>query len=172
MRIRTILLIGYFRPTKGFHRIVQVFPRILKKVPGAGLVIAGNFKRGRHPVYRRDFYQLVRESPAAGRIILKKGPFSKERYARFIDEADLVVLPYEAGAHEHIIRDAYARGVPVVASDLPGFVRFVKKRGGGVIVHNDEELIKAIVSTLKKLQNKRSKRKRLHRKVAKGAKFI
>jgi glycosyltransferase involved in cell wall biosynthesis len=111
MKPQTILLIGFFRPTKGFHRVVQVFPRILKKVPGARLVIAGNFKRGRYPVYRRDFYQLLRESPAAGRITLKKGPFSQERFARFFDEAD-------------------------------------KRRGGGAIVHDDEEMIREIVRAL------------------------
>jgi len=37
---KIILLCGYFRPMKGFHRIVSLFPRIVDQCPSAQLVVA------------------------------------------------------------------------------------------------------------------------------------
>ena len=38
---KVVLLCGYFRPTKGFHRMVKIFPQICKKARDAVLLIAG-----------------------------------------------------------------------------------------------------------------------------------
>jgi glycosyltransferase involved in cell wall biosynthesis len=65
-----LLMIGYFRPSKNFERIIDILPEIINHVPDALLVIAGKIRGKEHLDYRRCIlYHLygIRSEWAQGR---------------------------------------------------------------------------------------------------------
>ncbi|OGJ92664.1 MAG: hypothetical protein A2350_03945 [Candidatus Raymondbacteria bacterium RifOxyB12_full_50_8] len=144
---KTVLLCGFFRPTKGFHRVVALFPEVVKKVPDAQLLIAGAFSKGAWSIYKRDFFEAIRRSSVRNRIVLKNRLFSEKQFLNFIDAARVVVLPYESGEHAGIFHQCIARGKQMITSDLPGFIE--KKHKMHYIVRNDKRLAQTLVFCLR-----------------------
>ncbi|MCK4422511.1 MAG: glycosyltransferase, partial [Candidatus Omnitrophica bacterium] len=54
---KVILLCGYFRPTKGFHKIVEIFPKVCEKVDNAVLMIAGKSRGLEYKDYQKEFFE-------------------------------------------------------------------------------------------------------------------
>ncbi|OGS34009.1 MAG: hypothetical protein A2293_02610 [Elusimicrobia bacterium RIFOXYB2_FULL_49_7] len=153
-----LLLAGRFRPTKGFHRVIQLLPNWLKKAPPLKLIIAGSFKPGVSPLFKSDFMKDIKESPARSRIELHLlHSEDKSGLERFYRKADILLLPYEAGSTRDILAEGMAHGLPWIASDLPGFVEERKRSGNGYIVHDDTELTEAVL-TLSRQGNRFSKK--------------
>ncbi|MFH0922368.1 MAG: glycosyltransferase [Fibrobacterota bacterium] len=140
------LLAGYFRSTKGYSRALQAFGKLPKG--RAELWIVGDYKKTeRNLEFKRDLLADIRN--CRGKVRLFRRIYSSERYHRFFEEADCVLLPYEAGPHEDILNDAVLHGnKPVIASDLPGFVRYAQKSKSAVIVHDDAELLAAMLNPI------------------------
>jgi len=75
---KTILVTGYFRPTKGYDRIVKMFPDIVKEVPDAWLIIAGKTRLEEFSDYRDHFFGLIEKSPEKDRILVLRGQFPQK----------------------------------------------------------------------------------------------
>ena len=115
----------------------------------AELWIVGDFKPNeRNREFKHDLLVDIRN--CRGGVRLFRRIYPPERYYRFFEEADCVLLPYESGAHEDILKDAITYGKAVIASDLPGFVRVARKTKSVIIVHNDAELLAAMKRKLRK----------------------
>lgn len=145
---KVILIAGYFRPTKGYDRIVKIFPEITKKVPGACLLVAGKTRLQEYKAYRDYFLKLIEDSPAKDDIISLRGQFPQKTFDSIISAADVVPLPYLLGAQSGIMAHCFAFEKPVVASPLPAFTDAVNESGGGLIADTDEEFTEAIIKLL------------------------
>ena len=145
---KVVLLCGYFRPTKGFTKIVKIFPAICSREPRATLVVAGKTRNIEFDDYRRDLFTQLNESPVADHISIFRGQFPQHTFDTIIAAADVVVLPYEVGAQSGMMAQCFAQGVPVVTSWLPAFKLLVERSGGGLVAESDDDYEKLILRVL------------------------
>lgn len=146
---KVVLLCGYIRPRKAFHRIVELFPEIAKRVPGALLVIGSGLRRtGEFEEYRASLVSLIANSTAAQNILFLEGPAPRRRLDLILSSADVVVLPYEKGGQSGILADSFSVRCPVVTSKLESFSALVASSGGGLLAETDEEFVQAITAIL------------------------
>ena len=145
---KVILLAGYFRPTKCFDRIVDLFPQIVKKVPDAWLVLSGKRRVLEFSEYRAMLFEKINNSPAIDRIEVFRGQFPQKTFDTILSAADIVVLPYTAGGQSGIMAHAMTFGKPVVTSNLPAFVDIVKRSEIGFYAQTDDQYVDSIVTLL------------------------
>ncbi len=144
---KTILVTGYFRPNKGYDRVVKMFPDIVKEVPEAWLLIAGKTRLQEYGEYRDYFFRLIEESPARDRILVLRGQFPQKTLDTIISAADIVPMPYLTGAQSGIMAHCLAFGRPIVASPLKSFVETIEESKAGLIAEKDR-FVEAIVRIL------------------------
>ncbi len=141
---KVILLAGYFTPTKGFHKIVKLFPEIVKYVNNATLLVSGKMRGIENGDYQRYFFDLINNSPVFNHIEVLRGQFPQHTFDTILSAADVMILPYEIGGQSGMLAQAAAFHIPVVFSPLKSFENWNKTVKGGVIAHNDNEYITAI----------------------------
>ncbi len=144
-----LLMIGYFRPSKRFELVVDLFPRILQEVPDALLVIAGKIRGQEFMEYRDMLFDRIRRSPARDRIVLIRGQLAQDTFDRILSAADAVVLPYRMNSQSGILAHCLAFGVPVVASETESMRRVLAESGAGLACGSDDALAEAIVRVLR-----------------------
>ena len=154
---KVVMLCGYFRPSKGFHRVLRFFPEICRKDPDAVLVVAGKVRGIEAQEYQRELFTQLHESSVADRIIFLRGQFPQYTFDTILSAADCIVLPYEKGSQSGMLAQCFALRRPVVVSGLPSFKTLIERSGGGVVCEKDEEYVSAILSVL----NDREFRERL-----------
>ncbi|HYJ66611.1 MAG TPA: glycosyltransferase family 4 protein [Nocardioidaceae bacterium] len=110
----TIAFLGrYDEPRKGLPVLLEAFADIVRRRPGARLLVAG---RGTAGDARRRLSRSARER------VEFLGPVSDHTRARLLASADVFVAPNRGGESFGIILiEAMAAGTPVVASDIPAF---------------------------------------------------
>ncbi|MFC1498247.1 glycosyltransferase [Verrucomicrobiota bacterium] len=146
--LKTILLIGYFRPTKCFDRIVDIFPAILEKSPDTCLIISGKLRMLEYSEYRELLFDKIDACPAKDRIQVFRGQFPQKTFDTIVSAGDVLLFPYSAGAQSGVMAHALAFGKPVVTSDLPAFRNIVQKSGAGFFAGTDEEYVEKIAMLL------------------------
>jgi glycosyltransferase involved in cell wall biosynthesis len=126
---RVVLYQGLFVADRG---IEQAMDAILE-VPEAVLVLMGF---GQH---EERYRQLAATAPYAGRVQVIDAVPPQELLA-WSASSDVMVMPYQPSTpnHEYVtpqkLWEAMSAGVPIVASDLPGFRSVVPLVGCGVLV--------------------------------------
>jgi 1,2-diacylglycerol 3-alpha-glucosyltransferase len=145
---KVIMLCGYFRATKGYHRVLDFLPAICERDEDVVLVIAGKIRGFEAHQYQREFFTKVNESSVSDRIIFLRGQFPQHTFDTILSAADVVVLPYEQGSQSGMMAQCFAFGRPVVASDLPAFRLLLERSGGGIVCTSDDEYVDAILRIL------------------------
>jgi len=145
---KVILLTGYFRPSKGFHRIVKIFPEIAKELDDVVLLVTGKMRGLEFGEYRRYFFNLINSSPAIDKIMVLSGQFPQHTFDTIMSAADVLALPYEIGAQSGILAQSTAFNVPSVMSPLKSFVHWNNTVKGGMIAETDEEYKDSIIKIL------------------------
>jgi len=145
---KVILLTGYFRPSKGFHRIVKIFPEIADELEDVVLLVTGKMRGLEFGEYRRYFFDLINSSPALDKIMVLSGQFPQHTFDTIMSAADVLALPYEIGAQSGILAQSAAFNVPVVMSPLKSFINWNNTVGSGMIAETDEEYKDAIIKIL------------------------
>ncbi len=145
---KVILLCGYFRPKKGFHRIVDIFPKVVKEIDNAVLLIAGKSRGLEYKEYQRDFFQSINHSPVTDKILVLRGQFPQHTFDAILSSADLVCLPYEKSGQSGILAQCFAHYKPVVTSDLKPFRVILDQSHGGIVASDDDKMTDAIIKIL------------------------
>jgi len=145
---KVILLTGYFRPSKGFHRIVKIFPEIANEMEDVVLLVTGKMRGLEFGEYRRYFFDLINSSSAKGKIMVLSGQFPQHTFDTIMSAADVLALPYEIGAQSGILAQSAAFNVPVVMSPLKSFIQWNETVNSGIIAETDEEYKNAIIRIL------------------------
>ena len=128
--------IGTLAPHKGCDVLVRTF-KMLPSGFDATLSIHGD--PGRYP----SFVEELRELAGDDDRIAFHGAFSREEVGRVLSEIDVLVVPsrwYENAPG--VIFEAFAAGIPVVATDLRGMSEFVRHNETGLLfeLENAEDL--------------------------------
>lgn len=145
---KVILLCGYFRPTKGFHKIVKIFPQVVEKIPNAVLLIAGKSRGLEFVDYQREFFEMINQSTVTEQILVLRGQFPQKTFDTILSAADLVCLPYDKGGQSGILAQSFAHRKPVVTSDLMPFRAWLDRSHGGLLAKDDEKMAEAIIKIL------------------------
>jgi glycosyltransferase involved in cell wall biosynthesis len=160
---KVLLLCGYFRPSKGFHKIVEWFPEIHKKCKEARLLIAGKSRGLQYREYQKQFFELINNSPETDNIQVLRGQFPQHTFDTIISAADMVVLPYEDGAQSGVLAQCFAFNKPVLVSNLPAFKNIIKKSGGGIVCETKKDFIDNIIKVLSNSRLKNEMRKNIRK---------
>lgn len=145
---KVIMLCGYFRPSKGFHRVIDFFPEICRRDPDAVLVVAGKIRGIEAREYQRQLFTQLNDSSMVDRIVFLRGQFPQYTLDTILSAADCVVLPYEKGSQSGMLAQCFALQRPAVVSPLPAFQALVDRSGGGVVCQSDAEYVESVLRIL------------------------
>ncbi|MGH2672279.1 MAG: glycosyltransferase family 4 protein [Actinomycetota bacterium] len=123
---RILLWVGRLDPQKGFPIMVRAFGRLATEFPDLSLVVAGD-GRDRHAT------DLLTEE--ARRRVLMLGSVPNVELPAYLAAADVFASP--ATGHESfgiVLVEALAAGVPVVASDIPGYREVIRAGVDGLLL--------------------------------------
>jgi len=146
---KIVLLVGYFRRSKNFERVVRIFPKVAESVDDALLLVASGARRPEDIAYQDEFLEFVANSVAKDKIKVLLGLFSQEKFDLILSSADVAVFTYLSGAQSGIMAHCLAFAKPtVVSSDVQAMVDLVQKIRSGIVARTDSELAEAIVTIL------------------------
>ncbi len=139
-----IINVGRIDEQKNQVLLVQAFAHYAKNHPKAKLLIAG-------PVtvdsYRQYIEQVIVEKGISDRVKVIPGiPPHDPLLASLFKAADLFVLPSRIEPFGIVILEAWAAGLPVVASRVGGIPGFTRHRGNALLFtsENEKELVQAM----------------------------
>jgi glycosyltransferase involved in cell wall biosynthesis len=135
------LFAGLIRPYKGLGDLLDAWPAVRARVPGAILHVLGRSLGG---------------DADAARATRTEGVVAELRYAApgewagAMRRADVVVLPYRSIDQSGVLASAIALGRPVVATDVGGFGETLADTDAGLLVppRDPAALTAAIVALL------------------------
>ncbi len=145
---KVIMLCGYFRRSKGFHRVLDFFPEIYRRDADVVLVMAGKIRGIEAQGYQRNLFTHLNQLPEVDRIVFLRGQFPQYTFDTILSAADCVVLPYEKGSQSGMLAQCFALRCPVVVSPLPAFRALMQRSGGGLVCEKDEDYVSAILKVL------------------------
>jgi phosphatidylinositol alpha-mannosyltransferase len=127
----TIAFLGRMEePRKGMPVLAAALPAVLREVPGLRVLVAG-------PGDPKEVTSGLAPEVVAALEFL--GPVSDEDKARLLKSVDLYVAPNTGGESFGIILiEAMSAGAPVLASDLPAFVRVLDGGAAGATFVNED----------------------------------
>ncbi|MGA2883980.1 MAG: glycosyltransferase [Halobacteriota archaeon] len=146
-----VMCLGWWEEYKRFEDVVEIWPQVVRNVPDAALVIAGDARPGsRGGVrYKPTLLKAVDDSPAKDIIIVIQGSFHPKEYLTIENAADIVVLPYDQSSQSGVLAHAFSLGKPAVVTDVGGLRAEVEASGGGVVVpRGDLEQLKGYIVLL------------------------
>jgi len=136
---RLMLFVGRLHERKGFADAVRAFGRLAPRFPDLRLAVVGSGTERR----------AVEELPAdVRRRVLLLGALDLRGWAAYAAIADVFAAPNVGGeSFGLILAEAMAAGVPVVATDIPGFDEVVSDGVDGLLVPpRDAEALAAAIA--------------------------
>lgn len=122
---KKILFVGRLDPRKGLDRLISAFTMIKQKIPSAFLIVVG---KGNIETYRKMIPHNIKK------YVIFKGYVDPDTLPRYYASCDVYVSPAIGGETFGIVLlEAMASGIPVVASDIPGYNEVVKDRKNGIL---------------------------------------
>jgi glycosyltransferase involved in cell wall biosynthesis len=134
-------VVARLEPEKGHQTLIEAWPDVLKKVPGAYLLIVGEGSR-------RDYLeQLAAAHKVAHRVVFAG---RRDDVPAVTAALDVAVLPSWREAQGLSVLEAMALSRPVVASDVGGIPEMIEDGVTGLLVEHDNPtaLAAAIVRLL------------------------
>lgn len=150
-----ILSVGRLTEWKGYKKLIEVMPELLKVNANFKLVIVGE---GPEQDY---LHQLVNSMQLSNEVIFT-GKLTKEALAAYYRSAKIFVLNSGYENWSHVLVEAMHAGLPIVASSEGGNPETVQQGELGVLVeyNNAEEIKNAVID----LWNNPQKRETLGKK--------
>lgn len=151
-----ILFIGRAEPRKGLLYLLQAFVRLKERMPEATLVMVGpRWSQVQELVNRQDSGM---EWPIPG--IAPLGRVSQEVKVQEMAPAQVLCIPsLEGESFGIVLAEGLAAGIPVVASDLPGYRSVLKDGRLGVLTPPRDA--RALEQALGRLLQDEDQRRRL-----------
>ena len=143
---KVLLMLGYFRPTKGFERIIKLWHRIVEKhrVNDILLMVAGKIRGIGYRDYRNMLFNEINSSPARDSIKVIRGQISQDSFDTIISASDIVALPYSVSSQSGIVAHCLAFGKPVVTGNTPVMASLIEETRAGLICNTDQDYIDGI----------------------------
>ena len=114
------LFFGYVRHYKGLDTLLEAWPLVRERRPGATLVVAGEFYE------RPERYEALAKAAGDGAVRMLNRYIPDDEVEALFRAADVTVLPYRSGTQSGVTHVAYALGSPVIATTVGGITETVR----------------------------------------------
>ncbi len=137
-----LLFFGFVRRYKGLHVLLEALPRIVERLPGMRLVVAGEFYDDEAP-YRA----LIERHGLAPHVDVHADYIPDAAVASYFSAADLVVQPYVSATQSGVAQIAFQFEKPLVVTDVGGLAEVVPDGRAGLVVPPEDPaaLARAVV---------------------------
>lgn len=138
---------GRFVEEKGFDILYKAMDRVVKEIPSAKFVFAGNTKMDYEPFYESQ--KKLFESQK--KHVINLGLLDEKKLADFYSSLDVFVISSRSDCFPLTQMEAACLGVPIVSTDIPGARMLVKESGFGTIVASNDSnaLADGIIDVIK-----------------------
>lgn len=140
-----LLFCGLIREYKGLSVLLEALPKVLRERP-VHLAIVGEFWGNSKHTYEAQIAELGIEAA----VSLRDEYVPDELLTAYVQQADLVVLPYRSATQSAVIQLAFGQGTPVITTNVGGLPEAVADGQTGLIVppNNPGALAAAILRFL------------------------
>ncbi len=147
---KVVLMIGYFRPSKKFERIVRLWPKIVAKQNKKDilLLMAGKVRGIEYRDYRNMLFKEINTSPARDTIKVIRGQISQDSFDTIISASDMVILPYSISSQSGIVAHCLAFGKPIITSNTNAMNSLIEKTHAGLVNNTEQDYIDNIIKML------------------------
>jgi len=126
---KVLLFFGQIKDVKGLDLLLEAMPEVLKKHPGAVLLIAGKPWKSDFSAYEAQMERLaIRE-----RCITHIRFIPDDDVPLYYGACELVVLPYRRIYQSGVLLMAMSYGRPVLTSDLDSFADVIEEGKTGMM---------------------------------------
>lgn len=122
--VPVVAFLGLVRPYKGLGDLLDAWPSVRARLPGALLYVGG----------RPMGDPAVEQIPSTAGVVADLRYLSSGEFAGALRRADVVCLPYRAIDQSGVLFAALALRRPLVVTDVGGFAETVGARGLGLVV--------------------------------------
>lgn len=126
--LKKIVSVGRLVPWKGFDGLI----RTVAELPETGLTIIGDGPQ------RQYLEALIVQKNLEDRVVLAGG-LSREKVFSCLAASDLFVLNSSYEGLPHIVLEAMAAGVPVVATDAGGTGELIENGKNGLLIRTEDD---------------------------------
>lgn len=150
---RFVISVGHLQRLKGFHRLIEIWPAVMRAAGDIQLVLVGG--DAGEPRYARALNDRIGELQQTGNIILA-GRLPPTKIAGLLSRADLFALASASEGWCNSLAEALACGCPAVVTDVGGNREILHESEMGRLVPptDDAALADAIVSELNRTPNR------------------
>lgn len=127
---KILLTVGHLCPRKGTHRVIQSLPDLLRSHPNLHYVIVGDDAAERS--FRQQLIRLVAKNNLQSHVTFT-GHLPPSDIARWMQAADLFVLPTKNEGWCNVLHEAVACRIPIVTTNVGGNREIVAKDAGTII---------------------------------------
>lgn len=138
----TILYLGRIKKYKRVDLLVNIFDKIVKKVPLARMIIAGWGTEASH------LADLIMKNPLRRRIKLM-GPVSNDEKRTLLSRSWLFVNPSIGEGWSMAVIEANLYGTPAVSFDVTGLTESIQLGKTGLLAKDEDDLVRKICEILK-----------------------
>ena len=121
------LFFGFIRRYKGLHVLLDAFRDVLRRVPDARLVVAGEF-------YADEDALRAQAAPLGGAVRFDADYIPDDRVPLYVCAASAVVQPYVSATQSGVAQIAFHYGRPVITTDVGGLAEIVPDGEAGLVV--------------------------------------
>jgi glycosyltransferase involved in cell wall biosynthesis len=125
---------GRFVEEKGFDILFRAIPLVMKQVPNAHFVVAGQ-----EMSYENFFSKNQTAFAKVKNQLTFLGLLNDIQLQEFYRAIECIVLPSRSDCFPLVQAEAMQCGTPAIASDIPGLRYLVKKSGFGVLFRKNDE---------------------------------
>ena len=146
---KVLISVGALVERKGFHRVIEVLPELVKQYPQIiYLIVGGDSPEGN---IRDKLEQQVKELKLENHVRFL-GALSSEKLKKPLSAADIFVLSTANEGWANVFLEAMACGLPVVTTDVGGNSEVVNDELLGAIVPfgDKEALLNALSQAIQK----------------------
>lgn len=120
------MFFGYVRHYKGLDTLLQAWPLVRARRPGATLVVAGEFYE------KPESYHALARAAGEGAVRMLDRYIPDDEVEALFRAADVTVLPYRSATQSGVTHVAYALGCPVIATNVGGITETVREGETGL----------------------------------------
>ncbi len=144
---KVLITVGGLTERKGFHRVIELLPRLRELFPNIMYLIVGGGSAAGD--WRERLQQIAYDLNVEGHVRFL-GTIAPEKLKVPLSAADVFVLPTTNEGWANVILESMACATPVVATDVGGNREIVSSAALGFIVPfgNTESLYRALVDAL------------------------
>lgn len=137
----TILYLGRIKKYKRVDLLVNIFQKIVERVPRAHLIIAGWGTEASH------LADLIMKNPLRRKIKLM-GPVNNDEKRILLSRSSLFVNPSIGEGWGISIIEANLHGTPAVSFDVPGLTESIQLGKTGLLAKDEEDFVEKICEIL------------------------